>query len=260
MKFQPRDMGEAAEASSGGGRRGILRELLQLALLSAAVITVIWLAAAGIAETAVRWITPEQESELLDGLLPELDLWKPSSPADITRKETLNRVLQKLVSHHELPDVKFRIILIDEGTPNAFAFPGGAIGVTRGLLGALGDEEIAYAFVIGHELGHFKHRDHLRRLIRQVGTGTAISLIFGTSGSMAIVGNVNEMLQLGYSRDQEEAADAFALELVKSTYGETTGSERLFEKLNESRPLPAWAYMFTTHPDTAGRIRKIREK
>jgi Zn-dependent protease with chaperone function len=258
MKYQPREMGEAAEVSSGGGRRGTLKELVQLTLLSALVIIIIWLAVGGVAEIAVRWVTPKQEAEWLEGLLPELELWEPKSAADRERKELLEQVLAKLSAHPEVPQIPFRIILIDDASPNAFAIPGGVIGVTRGLLTALGDEEIAHAFVIGHELGHFKQRDHLRGIIRNLGTGTAVGLIFGSSGGATLAGNVNEMMQLDYSRDQEESADAFALRLVESAYGRTAGSERLFEKLQETQALPDWAYMFSTHPDTAARIRKIR--
>ena len=258
MKFQPRELGEAAEVSSGGGRRGTFKELIQLALLSAAAMLLIWLVFGGIAEMAARWITPKQESEWAESVLPKLDIWEPVTAADRNHKERLDRVLARLSAHAEVPEMNFRIILINDPSPNAFAIPGGVIGVTRGLLAALGDEEIAHAFVIGHELGHFKHRDHLRGIIRNLGTGTAVGLIFGSSGATSLAGNVNQMLQLEYSRDQEEAADAFALRLAKSVYGTSDGSERLFEKLQESQQLPAWAYMFSTHPDTAARIRRIR--
>jgi Zn-dependent protease with chaperone function len=258
MRYQARPLGEAAEVSSGGGRRGMTREILQLLLLSAAAFLLIWLALAGLAELAVRSISPKQESEWLDGLLSQVETWKPDTEADLQRQAMLERVLATLTAHPDAPDMPFRIVLLNQPEPNAFAFPGGVIGVTRGLLDALGEEEIAHAFVIAHELGHFHQRDHLRGLVRDLGSRAAIGVVFGSTGS-SLAGNVNQILNLRYSREQEEAADAYGIRLVESCYGETGGATLLFEKLQESGSPPAWAHMFSTHPDTAERIRNIRK-
>lgn len=99
----------------------------------------------------------------------------------------------------------------------------------------------------------------MRGFIRQLGVGGAVSVIFGSTDAARIAGNVGQLQELDYSRAQEEAADAFGLGLVHSAYGETSGSERLFEKLNEDGALPGWAYMLTTHPDPASRIAKIKK-
>lgn len=237
----------------------MFKEFALLALLSTAVIVLIWLAVGGLANIATRLISPEQESRWLAELLPDLDVWTPNDESDAETVAMLNRILQNLASRPGVPPMDFRIVLIDDPAPNAFAIPGGVIGVTRGLLRVLGDDEIAHAFVIGHELGHFKQRDHLRGLIRQIGVGGVMSVIFGSTDAAYIAGNAGRLMQLDYSRDQEEAADLFGLGLVRSAYGETAGSERLFEKLHEGSGLPAWAYMFTTHPDPASRIEKIRK-
>lgn len=259
MEYQPKELGESAEASSGGGPGGMLREFALLGMFSAVVIAVVWLSAGGLANIATRMISPEQESEWLATLLPDLDVWSPSDEKDAETVAMLNHVLKTLASRPDVPPMEFRIVLIDDPAPNAFAMPGGVIGVTRGLVRTLGRDEIAHAFVIGHELGHFRNRDHLRGFIRKLGAGGALSVIFSSTDAIGIAGNVGKLLELDYSRTQEEAADAFGLQLVRSAYGETAGSERLFEKLHEGSGLPAWAYMFTTHPDPASRIEKIRK-
>ncbi len=251
-------MGEAAEASSGGGSRGWRTELPQLAALSLLAITLIWILAASLSHIAVRFISLEQESELLAVVLPKLDTYEPETPEEKKQFAMLEAVLDKLTEHPESPDITFTLVILDSEDVNAFAIPGGVIGMTRGLLKALGDEEIAHAFVLAHEIGHFKHRDHLHGLVRQLGSGAALSLIFGSSGAMQLTAPANEFVAMGYSRRQERAADEFGLMLVQEVYGSAAGTARLFEKLSESDSLPGWAYMFSTHPDTRDRLERLK--
>lgn len=250
-------MGKAAEASSGGGSRGWRTEFPQLAGLSLAVIVVIWILVVSLSHIAVRFISLEQESALLAVLLPKLDTFEPESIEEKRQFAMLQGVLDKLTQHPETLDIPFHLVLIDSEDVNAFAIPGGVIGVTRGLVETLGDEEIAHAFVLAHEIGHFKHRDHLHGMVRQLGTGAALGIIFGSSGAMQLTGPANEFVAMGYSRRQERAADEFGLKLVQDVYGRTDGTERLFEKL-QSDSLPGWAYMFATHPDTRDRLKRLK--
>ena len=139
------------------------------------------------------------------------------------------------------------------------AVPGGAIGITRGLLGKLDRDEIAEAFVIGHELGHFKHRDHLRGMGRAVGIQICYALIFSDSGNGAIVGSGTfDLLNKKYSRRQELSADRFGLLLVYKTYGRVQGADRLFDILEKEDKTPPWAYMFATHPAHKKRITELK--
>lgn len=251
-------MGETADASSGGGSRGRRTELLQLAGLTVGVIVMVWLLMAGLSHLAVRFISLEEESKWLAFLLPSLDTVEPATSQEKEQFAMLEGVLERLSAHPECQDIPFKLVLIDSEEVNAFAIPGGLIGVTRGLLESLGDEEIAHAFVLAHEIGHFKHRDHLHRAVRQLGNGAALSIIFGSSGASRLTGLANEFVAMKYSRRQERAADSFGLRLVQDTYARTEGTERLFEKLMESESLPGWAYMFATHPDTRERLEYLK--
>ena len=77
-----------------------------------------------------------------------------------------------------VPKLPYRLILIENPKPNAFAFPGGTIGLTSGLIDSLDDPE-ALKFVLGHELGHFHERGHLRGLGRAIGSAVVFSILFG---------------------------------------------------------------------------------
>jgi len=257
MKFVQRDLGESSEASSGGGGRGMRRELMALLALSAITLVVIWAAFDGLSRLAVRAITPEMESQWLGALMPSMDEWEPTGEAQIRRVEMIRDSMARLTAHPDAPKLDFRLIIINENSPNAFAIPGGVIGFTRGMVDALEDNEIAAAFVIAHELGHFAHRDHLRGLIREIGSFAALQILFGGGGNLVF--QTNDLMNLNYSRRQEEAADAYALHLLIDVYGHSKGADQLFEILSTSSELPDWAHMFSTHPNPRDRMKRLRE-
>jgi len=127
--------------------------------------------------------------------------------------------------------------------------------VTSGLLAQVASEN-ELALVLGHELGHYRARDHLRGL----GRGLATSLVLGALGSSgelvaglgAFAGGV---AQRGFDRRQESAADAFGLALVQAEYGHVAGAGDFFARLSrdqEPRGAPnagrRLAGYFDTHP------------
>ncbi|MDA7921561.1 M48 family metallopeptidase [Verrucomicrobiales bacterium] len=256
MKFVQKNLGEAAEVSSGGGDRGIAKEVVALIALSIVALTVIYFAVFAVTELVVKRLSPEQEHELfsVSGSFENSGEVPDSLKAKF---ELCEEVLDKLKVHEDVPKIEYKLIFFDELAPNAFAIPGGQIAVTRGLLNSL-DEEISIAFVLAHELGHFVQRDHLRGLGQNLGFGICLQILFGGEVDLLTQGAANSVTAK-YSRGQESGADDFGVQCVLAIYGETKGAEALFEVLEEKNTLPAWAYMFSTHPDNQTRIRRILE-
>lgn len=254
MKFVRRELGEAAEASNPGVP-GMRREILVLAgaLL---VLLVAGYASIGFAmELALPHISVARERAWFGA-------WKMSAATvepgvDAVAWERAKAGLKKIAAQPEVPALDYRLVLLDQAAPNAFAFPDGTIAITRGLLRVCGDDEVALAFVLGHELGHFAHRDHLRALGRTAGRAVAWTLIFGGTGDALSAQTLN-LMELAHSRAQEEAADAFGLALVQRVYGRTAGAERLFRWLEERENAPAWAAWLQTHPASSSRIETLR--
>ncbi|MEO0446345.1 MAG: M48 family metallopeptidase, partial [Verrucomicrobiota bacterium] len=169
------------------------------------------------------------------------------------------QVLERLTSFDGVPSINYRLIYQGELSPNAYAVPGGTIVVTRGLLNAL-DEEIAIAFVLAHELGHFAQRDHLRGMGRQLGFGVGVQLLFG-GDLQGLSQGTTQLVLAKYSRGQESGADDFGIRCLLAVYGETEGAEALFRVLEKQQgTMPKWAYMFSTHPDHQSRIQRILEE
>ena len=250
MKFVQRTLGEAADVSAG--QDSASRDYIRIAacvILGIAVVNVlIW----ATVEVGVRFISVQREAALFSFIGGEND-----GASELT---LYRETLEKLREHPDVPPYPYRLLLLEEEEPNAFAIIGGAIGVTKGLVEALEDDEIAIAFLIGHELGHFANRDHLRGAGRALLLAGCQSIVFPRGGGDLMGGLTYNAIVTAYSRKQEEQADRFGLRLVCDYYGEADGATRLLERLREKHKIPEWAYMFTTHPGPDRRIQLLQQE
>ena len=185
--------------------------------------------------------------------------YTPTNEVEKTRQRELEALLQRLLIHWpEHPD-GLRVGLLESSQPNALAFPGGLILVTIGLVEQVASEN-ELAFVLGHELGHYRDRDHVRSL----GRGLALALVLtamGQSGTVAeLVALSGQLSTRGFSREQESKADAFGLMLVEAEFGHVAGATDFFEKL----PAPdtalerSLASYLATHPLSENRIEDMK--
>lgn len=219
-----------------------------------AIFIVIALALIFIIEVALYFVPEKTEAELFSGWIPD-DL-VTVSPADERREQT-QRLVDRLARHWAETPYEFRVEIDDTDVANAMALPGGLIIVTKGLLDQV-ESENELAFVLGHELGHFRNRDHLRAL----GRGLVLSLFFAviTGNDVAGLGiKATDIALRGFSREQEKKADAFGLAVVHSEYGHVNQAARLFERWDaaDKNALAIIAYL-STHPQPGDRVERLR--
>jgi Zn-dependent protease with chaperone function len=109
---------------------------------------------------------------------------------------------------------------------------GGPIIVTDALVELAGDDEAMMIGVLGHELGHVRHRDGLRMLIQTGALSIVAGLVIGDfSGLLA---GVPVLLgQSSYSRDAERAADAEAVAVLKAAGLSPLAMVRFFEAVRD---------------------------
>jgi Zn-dependent protease with chaperone function len=111
-------------------------------------------------------------------------------------------------------DASVKSAVLPTSVPNAMALPGGKVFMFKGLIDqARSPDEIAG--VLAHEFGHLKHRDNMRGLIYNGGTSFLIGLLFGdVTGSSAVIFASRSLVTASYSREAEENADSFAIEIM----------------------------------------------
>jgi beta-barrel assembly-enhancing protease len=230
-------------------------------LIGAALLAGVLLAALafGVAEVVCRWLPPDLEVRIF---ADAFDVVADGAAAEETPRSRAARDLtERLAAHWSANPYRFRVFVVDAPEPNAFALPGGGIGLTRGLLDHV-ENENELAFVIGHEIGHFAARDHIRAL----GRGLVLSLLLQSVGlfgaSDAVPGLASDLASRGFARDQEREADAFALDLVAKEYGHAGGADGFFGRLPDAKARfgDRAAVWFHTHPLTEARIRALHER
>lgn len=206
-------------------------------------------------EVVLFFVPAETEVKLFSGWMPEDVV--TVSPENEQRERT-QALVDQLSSHWGEAPYDFRVEIDKSETANAMALPGGLIVVTQGLLDEV-ESENELAFVLGHELGHFRNRDHLRAL----GRGVVISLFFAviTGGDVAGIGiNAADLTLRGFNRDQESKADEFGLSVVHAEYGHVNQASRLFERwAEEAGNASAVVAYLSTHPQPGDRAAKLRE-
>ena len=253
MEYSPRRPREGINVS----KEHPLIEASTLVIALSLIFAVISVALIFAVEIALYFIPEEKEADLFENWLPEDII---TVAPDDSRLDKLETMLWRLSRHYPESPYDFRIEIDDSEDMNAMALPGGLIVVTAGLLDEI-ETENELAFIIGHEMGHFKNRDHMRAL----GRGVVISLVFiamsGSGAASDLGASITDLALRGFSRGQESSADVFGLGLVQQEYGHVADSWRFFERMDEidGEFLELLTYL-STHPSPDDRVAALIER
>jgi len=162
----------------------------------------------------------------------------------------------------------WEVVVFDEDTANAFALPGGKIGVHTGLL-EIAEDQDQLATVLGHEVAHVL-ADHSNERVSQQQAAMAGMAVAGVAASgggiskeeqwaLAALGiGMQYGLMLPYSRTHESEADLIGLDLMARAGFDPDSSVQLWQNMGRGgvQP-PEW---MSTHPSHGTRIRKLTER
>ncbi len=186
----------------------------------------------------------------------------------------LSSITYRLVPSAPLDDRNLSLVLIDSPALNAFAVPGGIVGVNGGLfLNAATEQQ--FASVLAHELAHLSQRHFARRMQQQETSapltlagmiaGIVLSAVTQSDiGIAAIAGTQAISMQnmLAYSRSHEQEADRVGMDILASAGMDPRGMPEMFEimmrqnRLQGNR-LPEY---LSTHPLTQSRVADTRNR
>ncbi len=167
----------------------------------------------------------------------------------------------------------WKILLGRDRSVNAFALPGGYLGVHLGLLAVVSSRD-ELASVLGHELSHITQR-HISRLIAkdsQQSPWLIAAMILGVlaasqspeTGNALLVGGqaLSAQSQLNFSRDMEREADRIGFGVMTQAGFEAAGFVTMFDKLQQAGRLNdngAFPYL-RSHPLTTERIADVQSR
>jgi len=185
----------------------------------------------------------------------------------------LNQLGYKLVSVSTRNQREFTFFVVNDPSINAFAMPGGNIGVHTGLL-LSAQSESELASVVAHEIAHVT-QDHIARMVAAQSqsywpTMAALALALLASRSNPNVASAaiastqafSIQNQLNYSRDYEREADRLGYEMLTRADYDPRGMSGFFNRLqraNRFYDTSAPAYL-RTHPLTTDRIADMQAR
>jgi predicted Zn-dependent protease len=149
----------------------------------------------------------------------------------------------------------WEVNVFDEKQVNAFALPGGKIGVYTGLLEVAEDQD-QLASVIGHEVGHVLARHGSARysaaLASQVGLIIA-GVTLDDNTTLAVLGIGTVLGTMAYGRSHESEADEIGLDLMAKAGFDPRGSVELWKNMSEEGSSQPPEFL-STHPSHDTRI------
>lgn len=236
---------------------------------------VLWLFGAGVAASALSGCatSPVTGQRILVGMSEEQEREadKEVAPHQFSQdmgpvqNGELNRYLTEVGGRiHPLthrPDMPYSYRVLNANYINAYTFPGGSMGVTRGIMTELSDEA-ELAGLLGHELGHVNARHAAQRqgqgMLAQVAVaGLSVASDSQWGALTAIAGQVGaSALLASYSRDNEREADALGQEYMVRAGYPADGMVRLHSLLvREAKEQPSLLEtMFASHPMSSERL------
>ena len=215
-------------------------------------------------------ISPAEEKELGEAFFRSLHA-QVEINQDPEVQEYIQDIGGKLASNSDGSGLAFHFFVVTENEINAFAGPGGYIGVNSGLI-TLTDAESELASVMAHEIAHVTQR-HLYRAAEAAGRMTVptmaamlAAILLGTQSPalgqaaiMAVMGS-NVQFQIDFTRENEMEADRVGMQTLQSSHFDPRSMPTFFERMQQStryygRDIPEF---LRTHPVTASRISDTR--
>jgi predicted Zn-dependent protease len=244
--------------------------LLTLALCLSQAVPASDLPALGDASSAI--VSPEQEHQLGRAWLSVLR-GQVSQLSDPLLKDFLETSVYRLAETSQLQDRRLEFVLLNSSQLNAFAAPGGIIGVNGGLF-LHAQTEAEFASVLAHELAHLSQRHFARGLEAQqrmqlpmmaalLAGVIAAAAGAGDAGIAAIASTQAAAIQSqrSFSRQNEQEADRIGLINMRNAGYDPRGMPNMFERLMRQYRYDAKPPEFLlTHPVSESRIADTRNR
>lgn len=193
---------------------------------------------------------------------------------DPIASDYLESLIARLAPHSQISGLRTITVMVDNESLNAFAVPGGVVGINSGLF-AFAEDEGAFVSVLAHELGHLSQRHYARGSARAAQTqlpamaamlaGMLIAASgAGDAGMAAAMGSQAALIQdqLSYSRLFEQEADNIGLQAMADAGYDPEAMVRMFAAMQRMAHLQGDTppEFLLTHPVTDSRLTAAQDR
>ncbi|HEY5702372.1 MAG TPA: M48 family metalloprotease [Gammaproteobacteria bacterium] len=210
-------------------------------------------------------ISPEVERRLGQAVMREVRRY--ATMVDDPEVESyIQSIGYQLVANSDDNRLPFVFFVIQDPAINAFAAPGGVVGINSGvIINAQSESELAG--VLAHEISHVTQR-HMARTYEaasKLSAPTAAALLgavllaivnpAAAQAALTIIGGASTQYQINFTRSNEEEADRVGMQLLARSGFDPEGMPSFFERLlDASRYRGAAPEYLQTHPLTTNRV------
>ena len=215
-------------------------------------------------------LSPQMERRVGEQIMREIRFAEPTYVDDPEISDYLAQIGSRLTGGRQ----DFEFFAIRDPTINAFALPGGFVGVHTGLI-TTAETESELASVLAHEVSHVTQR-HIARMLSQqqqmqmpMMVALAAAILLGRSrpdraiGSLAGAQGAAIQAQLSYSRDFEREADRIGIQRLEEAGFDAHAMAAFFERMQRANRISEDSTMpgyFRSHPVTSERIADVQNK
>ena len=218
-------------------------------------------------------LSPQMERRLGESIARDIRYHDPSFVDDPEVNEYLNNLGYRLVAASPGARLDFEFFAIRDAAVNAFALPGGFVGVHTGLL-LIAETESELASVLAHEVSHVTQR-HIARLIgaqKQLAIPSLAAMVIAVLAARsrpdlaqgALIASQAGLVQsqINYTRDFEREADRVGFGVLTTAGFDVSAMPLFFERLQRaSRVIDDGAPSYLrTHPVTTERIAEAQNR
>ena len=161
---------------------------------------------------------------------------------------------------NDMPNAQWEFVVFESKELNAFALPGGKVGVYTGLL-QLAESDAELAIVMGHEIGHVIARHGSKRMTEGLATA-AVGLIGGEVVARKYGDNERDAFLLAYvlphSRADESEADQMGLYYAAKAGYDPRAAITFWERMTAAKKGTVVPAILSTHPSDEQRIATLR--
>ena len=214
-------------------------------------------------------IVPDQQMETMGAQAFDEMKGKERIDSDPAVREFIQCVMKRLtpVSEKKMSVSSWDVVVFLNDTANAFALPGGRVGVFTGLL-KVAKNDAQLAAVLGHEIGHVIARHGAERVSQQAGTQMGLAALGAITHQNPHRDTLMGLLGLGaqygillpFNRTQESEADYIGLDLMAEAGFDPEQSVELWRNMivaSGGKAPPQW---LSTHPASENRIIALQRR
>lgn len=157
------------------------------------------------------------------------------APVEQAGRAALQKLVRQLEAAANLR-TPLTVAVVRRAEPNAFALPGGYVYVFQGLIDKAETVD-ELAAVIAHEFGHVAHRDGMRAVLQGAGLSFLFGMMLGDFvGGGAVVLAGRTILESAYSRNVENDADRFGVQVMLRLGADARALGRFLERISGDGP------------------------